>query len=227
MRSLTFEFKPADMLLLRKFYKRAPNEYKRVMANMMTAFAFGTRAVSLNIIRKHMVVRNNRFVNSRVRVQKAVSGRMRAIVGSVRGPRFTGWEEQEGAPTQRTRVFGIMARRGDIHRTAIGVSRLKPGADHIEPDDYQGRTERFRNTAMLMDIRRRKIKKPFVIRRHSKIKPGLYRFVRNKLQMLQRFKFRKQPQKVKWMSGAVPLYMTRGRVRNEWAKSIRHVLKLK
>jgi hypothetical protein len=153
---------------------------------------------------------------------------MTAIVGSIRRPRFTGWIEQElGTPVQRTRIFGIMARGGDIKRRTIGVSRLRQNADHIEPDAYEGRSERFRNTAMLMDIRRRGIKKPFVIRRHSKLKPGLYRFVRKKLQMLQRFKVKVQPKRIPWLSGSVKLYMSKNRVRNEWAKSIRHVLKLK
>lgn len=216
-----------DLFRLRRMYKKAPHLLAATMANLVNSFAFGTRAVSLNIIRKRMVVRAGKFVDSRVRVAKARAGRLQSEMGSIASPRFTGWVEQElDKPVQRTRVFGIMARKGDIRQKAIGQSRLKPGAGHITPDQYPGRDERFRTTSMIMDIKRRGIKKSFVIRKHRKLKTGLYRLLKGRVQMLQHFKTVRQPRAVRWMSGAIKLYMTGNRVRNEWAKSIRHVLKL-
>ena len=223
-----FYMKSSDLVNLRKFYKRAPYEFNRVMLNMMNSFAFGTRAVSLSIIRKYMVVRATKWVEGRVRVQKAYGSRPEAEMGSIVSPRFTGWVEQElGTGVKRTRVAGIMSRKGDVKNKMIGAARLRPNASHITPEQYQGKRDSARTAAMIGDIRRRGLKTPFIVKNHRKIKTGLYRMRNGRIELLQLFKTKKQPRRVKWMSGALKLYMTHNRVRNEWAKSIRHVLRLR
>ena len=225
MKPFTLDIK--EIYHLEKFYRKSPVLFAKVIVNMMNTFAFGTRKVALNIIHKKMVVRSTRFVDSRVRIRKASLSLPNATVGSIYSQRFTGWEEQEGTPTQRTRVFGIMARKGDIRNKTIAPSRMSPSSVRIDPDDYAGKSERFKNTAMIMDLKRRGVSKPFVITRHSKFKQGLYRWRKGVIETLQVFKTKRQPRPVKWMSGAKDLYMTTNRVRNEWAKSVKHVLKLR
>ena len=223
-----FDMKASDLINLRRFYRRAPKQFKRAVLNMVNGFAFGTRKESISIIKKRLTVRNERFVSSRVRVKKAFGARPHSEVGSIKSPRFTGWAEQElGEKTKRTRVFSLMARKGNYKSQAMPSARLKPGANHINPEDYPGKTNRFRTMAMLSDIRRRRLRRPFVIKRHRKFKPGLYKMVGRKIEQLQQFKTRVQPKRVRWLSGGARAYFKTHNLREEWAKSIRHILKRK
>ena len=224
---MLFDLKASDLLNLRRLYRKAPKKFALSIRSMVNGFAFGTRREALAIIEKKMVVRNKRFVAGRVQVVKARASRTIAEVGSVATQRFTGWKEQEmGSDTDRTRVFAIMARNGNYRRQALPSARLKPGANFIKPEDYDGKTNRFRTMAMLADIRRKKIRRPFLIKKQDRrFKPGLYRMVGGTIQQLQQFGRKRQPRRVHWMEGGIKAYFKGFSLRNEWAKAISHVFK--
>ena len=223
-----FNVRESDLMEFKELCKRAPAKIRATMLNMVNGFAIGTRKASLKIIESKMVVRNARFVQGRVQVQRATTARPSAEVGSVRAPRFDGWAEQElGKDTDRTRVFALMARGGNYHKQARPQARLKPGANFIKPEDYDGKTNRFRTMAMLADIRRKKLRRPFIIKKHNKFKSGLYKLVGGKIEQLQQFKTTKQPRRVKWMSGGVKDYFRTHSMRDQWAKAVNYILKRK
>ncbi|MCP4748089.1 MAG: hypothetical protein GY874_18425 [Desulfobacteraceae bacterium] len=223
-----FELKASDLINLQRFYKRAPEKFIRAMAGTMNSIAFGNRTESLKIIEKRMTVRNKRFVNSRIRVAKARTSNLTSEVGSIAAPRFSGWAEQElGVAAKRTRVMGLMARRGNYTNQAMHSARLKPGSTQITDDQYAGKTRRFRTRAMLMDLKRRKIKRPFVIKRHRKFAPGLYKMVRGHVVRLQRFKATRTPRRIRWLSDGRKNYFASNDIRKTWAKAIDYVLRKK
>lgn len=231
--SRLFQVEAKDLINLRKFYKKAPKQFQRVSANVLTSFAFGTRTESLGAINDKMTVRNKRFVDGSVRVVKARSGPIssqESEMGSINRARFSGWAEQElGTPTKRTRVATALARGNNPEKQIKPSLRLKPSNQFISPKEYKGRSEQHRTNIMIWDLMRTNSKKPFRIRKHRKFKPGLYKFVRKKIVAVQVFAkaSKLQPKRIRWMTTGINTYFKKNPPRRVWGDSIRHILKFK
>jgi hypothetical protein len=222
-----FKVQAGDLLKLRKFYKRAPNKFRSVQANVLNSFAFGTRAEQLDVIQKRMIIRNKRFASGSMRVEKARSGRLESRTGSLMRARFTGWQEQQtGGSDPRGRVATLLGRSGDINKQIRPMARMKPGQDFINPDDYPGKSNEHRTTVMLQAIHRNKERKPFIIKRSRKWKRGLYKLHGRKIKMLQSFEPRSNRiQRIPWATIGKRRYFAVNKPRDVWAASIRRVLK--
>lgn len=222
-----FDIKAQDMIRLRSMYKRAPREFAKAIARTLNDVAFGVRQENLGVINRRMTVRNPRFVASRIRVERAktATSNMHAVVGSVRSPRFSGWEEQEsgGAPS-RHRVVSLMARKGDTKQQAASYARLKRGPI-ITP--YQvglgSLPAKFRNTAMVRIMRRNKWKQPFILDRKGSYHGGLFRLRGARVERLQTFGVEPKPKRVMWMKDGINEYFQGDRIRREWVKNCHHV----
>lgn len=232
--SQMFQIELKDFINLRKFYKRAPKKFQITAANVLNNFAFGTKKAAIDVINDKMTVRNKRFVESSFRVQKTNGSiplnSMVSRVGSIERARFSGWEEQQtGKKRESTRVGTLLSRGKNKSKQMRPAARMKPGRNFPDAGDYQGKSEQQRTTVMLNTLKRKKFRKPFVIRKNlRKFKAGLYRFFRRKVKMLQRFDSRKaQPEKLDWMGEARRDYFRAHPVRETWGKAIKHVLKLK
>jgi hypothetical protein len=224
-----FEIEAADLINLRKFFKRAPREFRRTQASVLNSFAFGTRTESLDVIFEKMTIRDSRFAKSSMRVEKARSKRLESRAGSLNRARFTGWAEQQtGEKPDRGRVATVLARGSNERNRIRPGFRMKPSSNFMSPGDFQGKTDEHRVTVMLQTISRDKIRKPFVIRKSRKWGKGLYKLHGNKIKRLQSFEPKyDKVRRIPWMSAARRRYFRANRPRDVWAKSIRHVLKLK
>ena len=229
-----FEMEAKDIVTLIRWYRNAPKQFARASGTLLNNLAFGARASMLEEIDRGMVVRNKRFVASKIRVHKSHTRQpissQEAIVGSVDGPRFSGWVEQElGKKTDRTRVFSMLARRGSAFRPAQPSARLKPSNDFPTPDDYPGLDENHRAVVMLQSLGRQNYRKPFVIKGHRRIKPGVYRFGGGKrgkkqIHVLQQFKAKTvQPRRFRWLSLGYMGYMRRVHLGREWSRVITRI----
>ena len=145
----------------------------------------------------------------------------------MRSPRFSGWEEQEtGGVSDRSRAFTLTARRGREQNRVAQAARLKPGNTFVTASDVpiNARDERNR-IRIFIQIMSRRNNEPFILRkRYKRMKKGVYVFKAGKLKQLQQFK----PLKVKrkpWMAPTRKQVVTRANIRNQWAKSIRFVLR--
>ena len=232
--SAMFQIELKDFINLHKFYRRGPKQFQRTAASVLNSFAFGTRESAVNVINEKMTVRNKRFVKGSFRVKTANPNTdlnsMVSRVGSIERPRFSGWEEQQtGKKRESTRVGTLLSRGKNRSRQIRPAARMKAGRNFPDSGDYQGKSEQQRTTVMLSSLKRKKFRKPFVIRRNlRKFKAGLYRFFRGKVKMLQRFDSRKaQPKKLDWMGEARRDYFRGHPVRNTWGKALKHVLKLR
>lgn len=227
-----------DILRLEKFYKRAPKQFMIASRGMLTTFAFQAREQQIKEIQSSMTVRNLKFIQSRIRYQKARGSRIDNIFsesGSIQSPRFTGWKEQQtGAKTQRTRTQSLIAR-GEWKSQVKGTARMKSSNIFFDPDsEMEGKSTEQRITAALAGMRKGTIKKRnFLIRRKmrgklSTLKRGLWAMKRRLLFRLQTFDPpRLQPKRNPWHTRAVQKAMKRINLRTEWAKQITRVLDYK
>lgn len=225
-----FDIEAKNLIRLHRFFRKAPKQFARAAANVLTSFAFGNRTQSLRIIESKMTVRNERFVSSSLRVEKAQGnvplGSQQALVGSIKRDRFTGWTEQEtGQKITRTRTTTLLARGGNINRQVRPAFRLKPGNRFASPDDFSGQSPQHRVTVMLQTLSRQKSIRPFIIKGHRKFKSGLYKFLRKKIRRIQTFKNPKQPKRIHWLTGGARLYFKATNIDQVWAAALKRVLK--
>lgn len=227
-----FALKAPNLINLHRFYRRSgPKQFNQAAAATLTSFAFGTRKKSILIIKNRMTVRNEKFVSSSLRVQKAArSAPMNsqvAIAGSISRPRFSGWAEQElGTKTDRTRTATLFARRGGA-KALPSSFRMKAQNQFISPSDFKGKDDRHRVIVMLQSLSKQRYKKPFIIKGHRKFKSGLYKFRGKKIKRIQTFKSSKQPKRLRWLTMARQLYFRTTSIDGVWANSLRHVLRFK
>lgn len=225
-----FDIEAKNLINLQRFYRKAPKQFARASANVLTSFAFGNHSKSLEIIKSKMTVRNERFVKGSLRVDKArgnvpLSAQI-ARIGSIVRDRFTGWVEQEtGKKTTRTRTTTLLARGGNISRQVRPAFRLKPGNRFASPDEFSGQSPQHRVTVMLQTLSRQKSTRPFIIKGHKKFKPGLYKFLRKKIKRIQTFKNPKQPKRIHWLTGGARLYFRATNIDQVWAAALKRVLK--
>lgn len=227
-----------DILKLEKFYKRAPKQFMIAARGMLTTFAFQAREQQIKEIQSSMTVRNLRFVQSRIRYQKARGSRIDNIFsesGSIQSPRFTGWKEQQtGVSAQRTRTQSLIAR-GEWKSQVKGTARMKPANKFFDPDsEMEGKSTEQRVTAAIAGMRKGTVKKRnFLIRKKMKgrlstFKRGLWAMKRRLLFRLQTFNPpRLQPKRNPWHTRAVQKAMKKINLRIEWAKQITRVLDYK
>lgn len=222
------EINATDLIKLRRFYKKSPKKFNLSMVNLINSFAFETRKEALKVIHKEMNITNQSFVVSRMRVKTATLSRMVSSSGSIRSKRFSGWEEQEyGKKTKRTKTSSLVARGGKESGQLMTKYRMKPGREFMSPDDFEGKHDEHRLAAMLRHIEHEKYKKPFIIRTGKKFTKGMYVVHRKKIKLIQKFKNRVQPKRIKWMTKARNNMFSKNNTRDMWANSIKRTVKFK
>lgn len=231
-----FDVEMKDLKNLIKFYKKAPKRFNKVSAAVLNDFVFGTRKKNINILKSNLTIRNEKFLNSRIRVQKARKTQdvrsQEAIVGSIKTQRFSGWVEQEtGKARKQTRTATLLARGGSKNKPMKPSARLKRSNQFRDPDEFPGSSGHNRSVAMIRMLAKAKWRKPFVIKGHSRIKSGLFKFRRKKLERLQLFKpfpSKLQPERLKWLRGGAKAFFKSNQVRDIWGKNLnRELLKNK
>lgn len=225
-----FEMTFLDVRRLKKFYKKAPRQFSRASANLLDSMAFSNRKESKQIIEDKMTIRNKRFVNASLRVQKTKKNQsinnQESIFGSLQRDRFSGWKEQEfGTQPEQDRIFTVLSRNENWSKPVLPSNRLKPSNVFVTPNDYEGKNKEHRANVMLQILSRKKYKKPFLISGHKKVKKGLYRFVNEKIRRVQSFEKKKKPKRIRWMRIGT-IRMGKGNaIRSMWSESIKRIMK--
>jgi hypothetical protein len=219
------------------------------MGTMLNNFAFGTKDAASVVLNGLMTVRNPRFVNSRLRVNKArISAPIesqRSEMGSITSPRFTGWREQQtGAATPRHRVFTLLARAGQKTKQAKPSARLKNLARFPQPDEFPGASLEAKNIRMLRHLQSGGFTKPFIIHGHPKISAGVYKFLgrakkrrvksggrsrvikAKEIRIMQAFHPRVvQPRRIDWLGLSRRTYFQHTSVSREWRRAVKRFWK--
>lgn len=228
--SQMFDLSKKELVQLALLMRRQPLVWNRAATNVLNSFAFGNRTESMKVIRTRMTVRNERFLSSSMRVEKAKLGqditRKHSEVGSIQRDRFSGWKEQElGTTTKKTRSQSLLARGGTLTKAVRPSVRMKKANAYEKPENFDGKNLHHRNIVMMQELRRRGYRKPFVIHGHKRIRSGLYKFHSRKLMILQDFRQPKGPKRVKWLQGGERKYFAKNKPSDVWHESLKREMK--
>ena len=175
-----FNLEQRDLKTVQRFYSQAPKKFRAVTGRVLNAFAFDTRKQAIKFVETEMMSRRKGFANRVLKVQTAnffsPIQSQASRVGSIKFPRFSGWIEQETGEQPQRRVATLLGRGGSKKRQISGPHRLRRGRKFKTPDEYKGRTSTQRAVVMMQHLSRTGYKKPFIIRGHRRMAPGLYKF---------------------------------------------------
>jgi hypothetical protein len=191
---------------LEQFFKDSPQLLRPVTANVLTSLAFNARKQYISSINQSMIVRNRRFVESSLRVQKARSGKIESQIaysGSIERPRFTGWEEQQtGKQPKKKRAITLAGRRGSKRNIAISKARLKSSNRFYKPQQFSGNTLHSKFMFMMRVLSNRGGGEFIIDRslttRKGQLKKGLYQLRGHKINKFQTFDVNKTT-RIPWM----------------------------
>lgn len=233
----------SELKKLKKWAKRNPPQFKRAYAMTLNSLAWAIKKEIPNQLDKTMEIRNPRFVNSKIRVQNSkFSGQIsdqQAIVGSIYGPRFSGWREQiTGEVSQKNRTATTQSREGQSNSGMIRKPvRMNKRSNFHKQQDFAskqwGKTKGQRTVAMIQAIRKGKAaNKPFIIAsglpgRLGNLRHGVYEVggIKSRMKLLQRLNKRPRSRKNNWAIASINAVHGKFNLKNEWAKNINKVLR--
>lgn len=233
-----FDMDLRDIAKFARLSARAPRQFAAATGMILNDAAFGSRDESIDAIESTMLVRKKSLPRVFIRAKKShfrlPITSQESEVGSLETDRFSGWvEQQRGDKADRSRVFTLVARAGSAARQAKPSARLDPKTDFLEASDFniQGaKNEDHRQEIFIRMLARRKHRKPFLLRKHSKFAPGLYRMTgtvkRTRIKMLQSFDPKKpQPRRIPWLTIGVENYLRSNRSRMAVKKALKRTFR--
>lgn len=231
-----FTLKQSDLKKLEEYYRKSPFRFRGVTGRVLNTYAFEARKESIKIVETEMMSRKKGFANRVLRAKMAnffqPSSAQKSEVGSRSFPRFSGWvEQQNGRKTDRTRVATTLGRGGSEGKQIAPSARLKQSNQFKSPDDYKGRSRHHRAVVMMQALSRQGYKKPFIVRGHARMAPGVYKFRgrgrKRGPQMLQSFNpINVQPKVNRWLTKSVDRMFNHINIRSVYARAFRKVFKM-
>ena len=213
-----------------KGFRDAAKLMKKIEVGTANNIAFKAREVMLKEVQTSMTIRSPGFVKGSMRVQKATFRDKKSVAGSIRRPRFTGWEHQETGKTPgRKRTQSIAARRSNFRNRVAPRFRLKTGIKKaVRPSDVGLRD----NVAFpdipgfLQILSRKKFRQPFYLPiAYKRLQRGIYIFRAGKIRRVQNLNPKNKPLKSnKWMTRTEG-YIDRPMVVKTWDDTIIRVFK--
>jgi len=200
-----------------------PRELPRATANVLNGLAFEARKTDIDILKQNLIIRNPRFLESSIQVQKARPGRIEqqiAYTGSVKRERFTGWQEQEHGDVPRRHTASIKARgskkRGKIKTRARFLSKNK----FWKPEQFQGKNLQQRFYFMMRVLGSRGGQQAFILSQKIPTKSGalgrgLYILAGHKISRM-RERQDKHTQRLPWNEMMIRTLGQRQSVRRLW-----------
>ena len=223
---------------LARFFEQFPVEARAATAQFLNNMGFLAKANTplVMALSGKMHIRNQKFVGSRIRVQKTSAKpieQQRVLVGSVAGERFTGWiEQQRGTEPERGRVFALLSRDGDVKKQAKRSTRLLPDLDIVSTDDEPVQSG-SRAQALIRDMAKNAPSKTFIIRRGYGMRPGLYKIKSKggftmpstgrtapKIQMLQAFDKKPKPKRWPWIQDVIHYTISHAPIAKMWTSAM-------
>lgn len=227
-----FKMDRKDLDKLGKMLNESPKSFKYATAGVLNSLAFGMRKNDVEEISTSMIIRNRRFVESAIQVDKARAGRIEnqiAVVGSVKRERFSGWSEQEnGTPINKKRTPTIEARGGNKQSPVKQKLRMKPGSKYYKPSQFSGRTEKGQFAYMLRVLGTRGKGGDFILdkeidTKRGRLTKGMYQLRDHKIHKIQDFKIH-QPKRNQWQSRAMRKLEQNNDMAKIWAENMEKVI---
>lgn len=228
-----FDMDKRDLKKLQRFMKESPKEFRAATAGVLNSLAFGTRKNDIQNLNRMFIVRNKRFVEGSIRVEKARRGpiaKQMAITGSVRRPRFSGWTEQEyGRPTKRTKQHTTTGRGGSRRKQVSARYRMKPGRKYIRAENISPKISRYKSpqhrTVIFLNMMRRRKREPFYITHPiGGMKRGLYEFKSGRLLLIASTENIRQPKRRQWRTQSIRQLTMSNDMKKIWQDNINRII---
>lgn len=232
-----------EMLAMTKWFQKAPKKFAVASGQLLNNQAFGSKKEIKGFIGRNMTLRNAGFITGKQMPVKKSGfkspiSRQKSVVGSVKTARYSGLEEQEtGRKSKRQHGAAVKGRTGGKRRGRVRQQFrlnnvfLNP-ATFPRRRGFKGKNRDHQVQIMLKRLQEFNFDDPFIITGHSKIPPGLYKFVKGmtdfgqrKIGILQRFKSPAQPARVRWMTMSVKNYLRRNPPDREFIRVARRLVK--
>jgi hypothetical protein len=228
-----FDMDATNLRALKKFYQKAPRDFERATAGVLNSLAFTTRKNDIRNITGSMIVRNAKFIERSILVEKTRSGKIssqQSVVGSVRRPGFTGWEEQQtGKRPERQNAPTTAARGGNTRSVVRPKYRLRAKNKFVRPSDFKANTRSERAAfAFMMRVLATRGGGEFMITGGGlKLPPGLYSFRNRKVRKLQKLGEINPTRPNRWRTQSI-LQLQRGNdITRIWSEQIRRIMSQK
>ena len=207
----------------RKWYGDQKRLVPLAASMMLNNFAFDVRRQAITVINRTMIVRNKRFVDTRLKVTKARSGaslnQMQSITGAIRSERFSGWVEQElGKQTIHNRFATLAGRGGDKSKQIRPSVRLKRSNEVITPDKLNPKGGP-RNIGGIIAMMKRTSDNRLI-----RIGGVIMKRKRNKLEVVQILR-KQQPKRNRWLTTARSAYFRRTNIQAMWASTVKKLMR--
>ena len=229
----SFSFSSADMILLRKLFKRSPRQMQRVTAGVLNDQAFQMRPVIFKVLSRNMEIRDTRFAKSRIRVDKARPTSINSQsseVGSIFSDRFTGWEEQQtGKQSKGAKVYTKFSRRGSWSNKVRQNLRRRQKNPLWRPSDFniKAKSERHRLIVFLQMINSKRITDRFFMPdKLGRMTRGIYTMNKGKIRKIVEDKFQK-PHKIAWMDKSIDQMLRSFNIKKSYAENVERVFRLR
>lgn len=212
-----------------RFYAAAPGKARRATSRLLSQFAYGTREEATKHIKNTMTVRNPKFVETSIRWRGARPTNIdnqKSQTFSVSLRNTTGFkEQQDNKVDKRTRSQSLLARGNTFSKKVKPSLRMKPSRSFFSAADFDLPSGKAQTPALIKHMKKKYKNKPFLIKKkYRQIKRGLYKFVRNKMMLLQNFEKKPRPVKYNpWMDKARQNFFRSTNVDKEWGKAIKFI----
>lgn len=230
MASKEFKFNASDLILFRRFLKKAPKLFNASIIGTLNTLAFETRTALIVRVDEQMQVRDKKFVSRSIQVLKAKGRDFRtaeAVVGSVHRARFSGWIEQEtGKKSIKNRTQTLLARGNSESKKVKQKARLKRSNQIAKISDFQIKAKsKAHRLIIFLEMMRRQRKTFIMPRKYKRLKRGVYSVSKGgkKLQRIQTFGPRKV-NKDPWMKPVVRGQLKQADIRKIWAQNVERML---
>lgn len=215
-----------------KFMRESPKQFSYAAAGVMNTMAFQTRMNDIKNLSSTMTIRDPRFLNNSLRVDKAKGGKnfalIEAHVYSIKRDRFSGWEEQEtGKQKPRERAGTLAARGGNKSAKMKNTARFRSANKFYRPSQFRAKTEKSQYMAMIRVMATRGggeflLSDPIHTKRGA-LGRGLYSFKKNRITRLQKLEGIAKTRQTGWRSRSIKQLdnVDFGKV---WSDNVDHVL---
>jgi len=226
-----FHMDARDLKKLKRFALNSPKDFQRATSNVLSSLAFQTRKNDIKNLHRGMIIRDERFLNSSLLVQKAKNTKIQnqfALAYSIERPRFTGWKEQQtGQPAQRKRKTTKWARGGNMHKRMRTQARLSASNKIYKPSQFQGRNNNSKFQFMMRVLGSRGSGRFLLTEKYKRMTPGLYELTKGKrIRRLQDFTSPAlRPKKLSWRTVSLKQLQSNNNIRRTWQTSLNHIVK--
>lgn len=215
-----------------KLMRESPKQFSYAAAGVMNTLAFQTRTNDIRNLSSTMTIRDPRFLNNSLRVDKAKGGRnialLEAHVYSVKRERFSGWEEQEtGKQKDRKRAGTLASRGGNKSAKMKSTARFKSANKFYRPSQFHAKTEKGQFMFMLKVMATRGggefLLDSKVPTKRGALGKGLYSFRKNKITRLQKLDGIAKTRQTHWRTHSINQLNSLD-LNKVWSDNVDHVL---